>query len=137
MGGSQDLSLKVLLQAQNLAGGAFSSLGSMLSNISGVAGIAASALAGIGAVVVGTAASATKMAAAYQAAMNLVQALTGSSQQQMAYYDVGLKQLAIDAGVAPTALAQGLYQIISSGASGTRAMQELTLATEDSKIGMT
>lgn len=137
MGSSQDLSLKVLLSAQNLAGGALSSFSGMLSNISGVAGIASVALVAIGAAVVAIGAKAVQMAAQYQQSLNMVQALTGSSTQQMAQYDQGLKALAIDAGVAPTALAQGLYQVISAGYSGAAAMNVLKLATQDSKIGMT
>ncbi|HEY7415062.1 MAG TPA: phage tail tape measure protein, partial [Ktedonobacteraceae bacterium] len=45
--------------------------------------------------------------------------------------------LAIDAGVAPQKLTDGLYSVISAGYQGRDAMTVLTLATEDSKIGMT
>jgi TP901 family phage tail tape measure protein len=125
----QDISASSALMAvgsvaQNLAGGG------MLGGISLAAAAAGVALVGIGA------ASAT-MAAQYQQSENMVQALTGSSTQQMAAYDAGLKTLAADAGVAPNALAQGLYNVLSAGKSGADAMNVLTLATEDAKIGMT
>jgi len=77
------------------------------------------------------------MAADYQQSMNKVQALTGSSTAQMQQYDSGLKALAVSAGVAPKALSDGLYNVISAGYAGASAMAVLTLATEDSKIGMT
>lgn len=82
-------------------------------------------------------ATSVQMAAQYQQAMNMVQALTGSSSDQMAQYDAALKNLAVDAGVAPTELAKGLYNVLSAGFTGAQAMQVLTLATQDAKIGMT
>lgn len=138
MGGSGDsLSLKVILQAQDLASGSLKGFGATLVNLAGDAGPLLSAMLGISAVVIAFGVASVQMAAQYQQSMNMVQALTGASNAQMAQYDAGLKNLAIDAGVAPAALSQGLYQVISAGYSGAQAMNVLTLATEDSKIGMT
>src|ERR1700676_831391 len=77
------------------------------------------------------------MASQFQQSMNMVQALTGSSNDQMKQYDTGLKALAVDAGVAPNDLAKGLYNVLSASYSGADAMKVLTLATQDAKIGMT
>lgn len=114
--------------------------GNIVGSLAGVSPVLGAAAAGMlaivgGAVLVG--ATSVQMAAQYQQAMNMVQALTGSSSDQMAQYDAALKNLAVDAGVAPTELAKGLYNVLSAGFSGAQAMQVLTLATEDAKIGMT
>lgn len=135
--GSNDLSLRVILQAQDLASGKLRGFGSVISSLSGPAGVAVGALLAVVGAVVGIGAKAIQMAGQYDQSMRMVQSLTGASSQQMAYYDAQLKQLAMNAGVAPNALAQGLYQVISAGYSGANAMKVLTLATEDSKIGMT
>lgn len=134
---AQDLALKVLLQAVDQSSGPFRSFGSNLLGLSGPAGTAATVLLDVGKAVIGIAAKSVQMAAQYQQSMNMVQALTGASNKQMSDYDAGLKNLAIDAGVAPNDLAQGLYQVISAGYKGKQAMDVLTLSTEDSKIGMT
>lgn len=134
-----DVNMRILLAAQagntlSVISGVTKALGSGSGGLTGAmvgVGVAAGALA------VGFVASAVKMAASYQQSMDMVQALTGASSEQMAQYDSQLKALAVDAGVAPTALSQGLYQVISAGYSGAAAMNVLKLATEDSKIGMT
>ncbi|HEU5377282.1 MAG TPA: phage tail tape measure protein [Ktedonobacteraceae bacterium] len=81
--------------------------------------------------------AAVQMAAQYQQQMNMVQALTGSNAQQMAFYDSQVKKLAIDAGEAPAKLASGLYNVLSASYTGADAMRILTLATQDAKIGLT
>lgn len=125
-------------------GGDTSGLKSAVSNVQGMlkglpAPIAAASVGflALGAVAVGVGIKATKMAAAYQQSLNMVQALTGSSTSQMRYYDQAVKSLAISAGVGPTALTKGLYNVMSAGYRGAEAVQVLTLATQDSKIGMT
>ena len=100
-------------------------------------GLATGALLAVGAAAIGVGVVATKMAGDYEQAMNKVKALTGSSTSQMTEFDTGLKKLAVDAGVAPKQLADGLYNVISAGYQGKDAMNVLTLATEDAKIGMT
>ena len=77
------------------------------------------------------------MAAEYDRSLRMVQSLTGASDSQMKQYDAGLKALAIDSGVAPTKLSQGLYFVISAGYSGAAALQALSLATKDAVIGLT
>src|SRR5579864_7201572 len=136
--GASDLSLSVILSANtSSATSMLKGFGSTLVNLAGDAGPLLKVFGGISLAAIAIGAKAVQMAAQYQQAMNMVQALTGSSQSQMDSYDASVKQLAVDAGVAPNALAQGLYQVISSGATGARAVQELTLSTEDAKIGMT
>lgn len=134
-----DIALRILMSmsGNSIVSQAAKSLARDLMGMNPVLGGIAVAGLAVGAAIVAIGVKATQMAGDYDQAMRMVQSLTGASDAQMRQYDAGLKALAVDAGVAPTALAQGLYQIISSGASGARAMQELTLATEDSKIGMT
>lgn len=133
----QDLSLRVVLQAQDAASGKLKGFGSTLINLAGDAGPLLSGLLAISAVVVAVGVQAVQTAAQYSQSMTMVQALTGANSQQMGYYDSQLKQLAMNAGVAPNALAQGLYNVLSAGYQGAQAMSVLTLATEDAKIGMT
>lgn len=137
MGGSNDLSLKVILSAQDQASGALKGFGSTLVNLAGDAGPLLGGMLAISAAAIGFGAASVQAAAQYQQQMNMVQALTGASQDQMNSYDSQLKQLAMDAGVAPTQLAQGLYNVLSAGFQGADAMNVLTLATKDAKIGMT
>jgi len=99
--------------------------------------LAGGAILGVGVAVVAIAAQARQMAADYEQSMNKVQALTGSSTAQMQLYDSSLKTLAVSAGVAPKALADGLYNVLSAGYKGADAMRVLTLSVQDSKIGMT
>lgn len=113
-----------------------------MSVISGVTkalgtGGLAGGLVAVGAAAIAATATTVKMAADYQQSMNKVQALTGATKDQMAQYDQSLKALAIDTGVAPKQLTEGLYNVISAGYSGKTAMKVLELATKDAKIGMT
>lgn len=126
--------LSVLLKATNQAGGAISSF---MQNIDAAHSSVLGLAVGGAAAIVGFGAASAQMAADYQQSMLKVQALTGSSDQQIKQYDTGLKQLSTSAGVAPKALADGLYNVISAGYQGADAMKVLTLATQDSKIGMT
>lgn len=93
--------------------------------------------AALGVALVGVGVASVKMAADYQQRMLMVQAETGTSKRQMDEFDTQIKKLAIDAGVAPAQLADGLYKVISAGIPASQAMNVLTLATEDAKIGMT
>ena len=111
---------------------------SSFSNSAGaVGGVMAAGLALGTVAVVAAGVASVKMAGDYEQSMKKVQALTGTSKAQMSDYDASLKQLAVNAGVAPKALADGLYNVISAGYKGKDAMTVLTLATEDAKIGMT
>lgn len=103
----------------------------------GPAGPLVAGAAALGVALVGVGVASVKMAADYEQKMNMVKALTGSSQQQMDFFNASLDKLAINAGVAPSELADGLYRVISAGFKGKEAMTVLTLATEDAKIGMT
>lgn len=132
------LGLNILISASaSSVGPAITSLTRGLAGISPMLAGVVGGAALVGAAVVAIGVKSVQMAAQYQQSMNMVQALTGSSMQQMNTYDASLKQLALDSGVAPNDLAKGLYQVISAGYSGAAAMKVLTLATEDSKIGMT
>jgi len=142
MNSSSTMSLSILLSLKDQASRALGGIGQAIAGL--FTGNPQQLLAGIGQTLmaVGTAAvgfgvQSVQMASQYQQSMNMVQALTGTSGQQMQWYDGQLKSLAVNAGVAPNALAQGLYQVISAGYSGGGAMKVLTLSTEDSKIGMT
>lgn len=136
-----DIAMRILLSAQDNASkvisAVFQSARGSVGGLSGVAGIAGAAIEGIGAIAIGVGVASVKMAADYQQSMNKVQALTGASAQQMSQYDSAIKSLAVDAGVAPKDLTDGLYNVISAGYSGKQAMDVLTLATKDAKIGMT
>jgi TP901 family phage tail tape measure protein len=130
-----DLALNILINAQDSASGILRNVGNAIKALG--QGNVGGAIEDIGKAVLGIGVAAVTTAAQYQQSMNMVQALTGSNTQQMQQYDQQVKALAVDAGVAPNQLAQGLYQILSAGYSGAAAMQVLTLSTEDSKIGMT
>jgi TP901 family phage tail tape measure protein len=139
-----DLSLRILLQAQDMSmssvvQSAMGTVKKVLSDIASgnITGGIVDALVGIGTAAVGIGIKATQMAADYQQSMNKVQALTGASTDQMNQFDGQLKQLAMETGVAPKALADGLYNVISAGYKGGDAMTVLSLATKDSVIGMT
>jgi TP901 family phage tail tape measure protein len=135
--GDDSLSLKVVLQANDLASGMLKGFGATLVNLAGDAGPLLKVFGGISLAAIAVGVQAVQMAGQYDQSMRMVQALTGSSQAQMARYDTQVKALAIDAGVAPNALASGLYNVLSASYSGADAMRVLTLATQDSKIGMT
>lgn len=135
--GSNDLSLRVVLQAQDLASGKLKGFGSTLVNLAGDAGPLLKVFGGMSLAAIAVGTQAVQMASQYDQSMRMVQSLTGSSTSQMQAYDTQIKALAIDAGVAPNALAQGLYNVLSASFSGTDAMHVLALATEDAKIGMT
>lgn len=135
--GGNDLSLQVVLSAKDQASGTLKGFGSTLINLAGDAGPLLSVFGAISIAAIGIGVKAVQMAAQYQQSMNMVQALTGASQAQMAQYDIGLKNLAMDAGVAPTKLSQGLYYVISAGYQGADALKMLTLATQDAVIGLT
>lgn len=133
-----DLALSIMLavrdQASTIINNFAGRFNTALKSLSpGLQFAAGTALAFTG-IVAGIGVASIKMASDYQAAMNQVRALTGSSQEQMAQYDSSLKQLAMDSGVGPTKLAQGLYYVISAGYQGANAMKILTLSTQDSVI---
>lgn len=128
-----DINMRILLSAS--AGNTMSVIGGV-SNALGSGGLGL-ALAGAAVAAVGFGVASVKMAADYQAGMLKVQALTGANTQQMAYYNAQLMQLATNAGVAPVDLTDGLYNVLSASYKGADAVNVLTLATEDAKIGMT
>lgn len=136
MGGG-DLALKVVLQAKDAASGVVKGFGSTLVDLAGKYGPLLSASFAVAGAIVAIGVASVQMAAQYQQQMNMVQALTGSNTQQMAYYDQQVKALAVDAGVAPAKLASGLYNVLSASYTGADAMRILTLATQDAKIGLT
>ena len=109
---------------------------SFTNAIPGGLGVVAGAVAAVGTVAIGVGVAATKMAADYEQSMNKVQALTGASTAQIAQFDSSLKQLAMQTGVAPKALSEGLYNVVSAGYQGADAINVLSLATRDSVIGM-
>lgn len=138
MGSDGNLALKVVLSAVDSGlSSMLQSVGGMFGNLSPVLGIAAEAAAALGSAIIGIGVQAVQAASQFQTQMNSIQALTGANSAQMAQYDAQLKQLAINAGVAPAQLASGLYNVLSAGYQGAQAMQVLTLATEDAKIGLT
>jgi TP901 family phage tail tape measure protein len=86
-------------------------------------GLAAAAVIGIGV-------AAVNAQSQYESAMSVVQALTGQTAQTMVYLNAQVLQTAQQLGTAPTALAQGLYFILSAGVhSASQAMAELKVVT--------
>jgi len=142
MNSSSTMSLSILLSLKDQASQALGGIGQAIAGLfTGnpqqlLAGIGQTLMA-VGTVAVGFGEQSVQMAAQYQQSMNMVQALTGSSGQQMQWYSQQVENLAINAGAAPNDLAQGLYNVLSASYKGKEAMNVLTLATEDSKIGMT
>lgn len=134
---AQDLALKVLLQVDASQSSKISGFGSILGELKNPANLLKGGLLAAGAAVIGFGAASVQMAAEYDKSMRMVQSLTGASDSQMKQYDAGLKALAIDSGVGPTKLSQGLYFVISAGYSGAAALQALSLATKDAVIGLT
>jgi TP901 family phage tail tape measure protein len=134
-----DLALNMLIRADSTsAGGVIANLGKSLSMLASspmaAVGIAAAVT---GAAIIGVGIAATSMASTYQQKMQSVQALNGLSTQSMQQYDAAVKQLAVDAGVGPADLTAGLNSVLGASYRGATAINVLTLATEDAKIGLT
>jgi TP901 family phage tail tape measure protein len=132
-----DLALNILMRGTDIsASSSIRNLGMVASALSkGPLAAVAVGAAVVGTAVVGIGVASVKMAADYQKSMNMVQALTGSSNKQMDQYRQGLKELSLDSGVATKKLSDGLYYTISAGYSGAAAMKILTLSTRDAVIG--
>jgi len=126
--------LSILISANNAASGVFKKVA---EDALGMSPAMASVALGATAAIIGIGVHSVQMAAQYQQSMNMVQALTGASQQQMQQYSQQLLDMAPQLGVAPNELAKGLYYVMSAGYQGADAINVLKLASEDAVIGMT
>jgi TP901 family phage tail tape measure protein len=81
-------------------------------------------------------AAGVKMAQDFDLTISRLQGLAGVSAKQAAEWRTQLLQLAPIVGKAPAELAEGLYQIASSGVPAAKAMQILTLSAKASTAGM-
>src|SRR5579871_30492 len=120
--------LSILISANNAASGVFKKVA---EDALGMSPAMASVALGATAAIIGIGVHSVQMAAQYQQSMNMVQALTGASQQQMQQYSQQLLDMAPQLGVAPNELAKGLYYVMSAGYQGADAINVLKLASED------
>jgi TP901 family phage tail tape measure protein len=88
-----------------------------------------------GVAVGGIAISATKSAASFQTAMELIHTQAGASQQEVNDLSKAVLALAPTVGTGPDALATGLYHIESAGLRGAKAMEILKVAAEGAAVG--
>ena len=107
------------------AGGSFSKL----------AGIGKAALIGLAAAAVGVTAVTVPMAEKFDAAMELIHTQAGYSQAQVDSLSGSVLALAGSVGIGPQTLADGLYHIASAGVPASQAMDLLTAAAKESRIG--
>jgi TP901 family phage tail tape measure protein len=135
--GSNDLSLRVILSAQDAASGKLKGFGSTLINLAGDAGPLLKIFGGISLAAIGLGVAAVQAAAPFQQAMLALTAHAGLAQAQFHKVSTAVLNMAGDVGQAPTALAQALYPILS-GFSGIQdqaaktkvSLEELRLAAE-------
>jgi TP901 family phage tail tape measure protein len=80
---------------------------------------------------------ATKGAIDFESAMANVNSIAGLTPAQLSAVTDEINALSIASGKGPTELAQGLYDVVSSGFEGADAMTVLTAATNAANAGMT
>lgn len=131
-----DLHLNIILTAKDLAS-------NTIKNVlgGGAGGLAAGAVLGIAGGLAAIGIESVKMAGAYEASMNKVQALTGTSSKDMQWFSDQIMKLAPQLGQAPKEMMDGLYNVesalSSTGASNADMLNVLKLSAEAAATGMT
>lgn len=77
-----------------------------------------------------------KVAADFDASLSKIQGLVGASAQQMAVYRKSILALAPAVAQGPTALADALYFVTSSGFKGAQALKILSISAKASTAGL-
>jgi TP901 family phage tail tape measure protein len=77
-----------------------------------------------------------KVAADFDASLSKIQGLVGASSEQMAQYRKSILALAPAVAQGPTALADALYFVTSSGFKGAEALKILTVSAKASTAGL-
>ncbi len=77
-----------------------------------------------------------KVAADFDSSLSKIQGLVGASTQQMEYYRKSILALAPAVAQGPTALADALYFVTSSGFKGAQALDILTVSAKASTAGL-
>jgi TP901 family phage tail tape measure protein len=123
-----DISLTLMIGAQNLASGVISSVASSLGIVGlGIAGVAAVAgVAGIAAV---------KMAGSYQAATTQLVTGAGESARNLDMVRQGILNVSVATGTSTDALVKAMFLIESSGAHGASGLNLLKIAAQGAKVG--
>lgn len=135
MGGAGEVLLvSILIRAIDGASGILRALG-----ISGAAGLNPLVVgaAVVGAAIGGIGIMAAKAATDFDYNMQKIAALTDTSAAQMQWYKQQLLAMAPALDQTPTALAQGLYFVISAGYSGADALKILALSAQAAASTMT
>lgn len=127
-----DHSLSGLNSRAATVGGGLSKVGAGLTL--GAERVAVGLIA-IGGSVAVVADKATKAAATYQSAMELITTQAGATQAEVDYMSKALLSLAPQVGFNATELAAGLYHIESAGKRGAVALEALKTAAQGAKIG--
>src|SRR5258706_133498 len=135
MGGITDVLLvSILIRAIDGASPILRALGlnglASIGPLGIAAGVVAAAIGGIGIMAV-------KAATAFDYQMQKIAALTDTSAAQMQWYKQQLLAMAPALDKAPTALAQGLYFVISAGYKGADALRILQLPARAAASTMT
>jgi TP901 family phage tail tape measure protein len=125
-----EMSLALILSAQNLISPVINQVAQSLGPLGGGFAAAANAAVGFGE-------QAVTSAAGYQQAMLKNVALAGLSKDSYQSMSDKILALSPQLGVAPQALANSLYNILSAGVPAANALDVMTLSSEAAATGMT
>lgn len=132
--GSNDLSLRVLLHAQDLASGKLKGFGSTLVNLAGDAGPLLKVFGGLSLAAVGVGVTAVQMAAPFQQAMLSLVAHAGLAKSQFNQVSEAVLTMAGDVGRSPTELTEAMYPILSSFSDIQNQSAKTSLALQTLKL---
>src|SRR6266699_2644664 len=108
----QDISLNLLISAQDTAS-------SVISRIGGPLGLIAAAMVGVGV-------TAVKMAGDFQAGLTVLSTGAGELQSNLQMVGDGIKQISIDTATSTDQLLKGMFMIESGGYHGAAGLNVLT-----------
>lgn len=137
MGGSSNLSLNVVLKAQDLASGNLRGFGSTLVNLAGDAGPLLKVFGAISLAAIAVGVATVQSAADFQQSMLKNAALAGLSQDQYTSMSNAILDLAPQVGKAPKELADSLYYVLSAGVPASKALEAVRYSAMLAASGMT
>src|SRR5437763_1685551 len=132
-----DIAMRVLLTAQDSAGGIIQSLGSKLGGLNPVMGGIVTAGLAAGAALVGVGIAAVKTSADFQTTMTQTQALAGLTAQDAQMAQTAIMGMSTAIGQTPQQLADGLYYIASAGFNAKDSLTLLDLSARAAAVGNT
>jgi TP901 family phage tail tape measure protein len=126
--------------AQNMLGNTLAKIGidaqAAMSGSMGVAGLATAAVVGLGAGVAAVGVASIKAASTFQTQMARISGLTGSSTEQVKYYQQQILALSPTWDMSATDAAKALYFIISAGFSGSKAIDVLNYSAKSATASL-